>query len=101
MKLLLVAAALLALAAARPQARDGEAYIDEYSADNDGLGTYAFGFKTSNGIIRQENAILKNAGTEDEELEIRGTITWVDVDGKENSIVFVANKDGYQPQVSP
>ncbi|GLG94012.1 Endocuticle structural protein SgAbd-6 [Gryllus bimaculatus] len=58
-------------------------------------------FKTSNGIIRQENAILKNAGTDDEELEIRGTITWVDVDGKENSIVFVANKDGYQPQVSP
>ncbi|GLG95508.1 Endocuticle structural protein SgAbd-6, partial [Gryllus bimaculatus] len=58
-------------------------------------------FKTSNGIIRQENAILKNAGTEDEELEVRGTITWIGADGRENSIVFVANKDGYQPQVSP
>ncbi|XP_046979765.1 endocuticle structural protein SgAbd-6 [Schistocerca americana] len=97
MKLLLVAAALIAVVAARPQ-KPGEAVILEQSIDNDGLGQYTFGFKTSDGLIRQEQGVVKNQGTENEALEVRGTITWKGADGKDYSINFIADENGFQPQ---
>ncbi|XP_067000850.1 endocuticle structural protein SgAbd-6 [Anabrus simplex] len=101
MKIALVLAVTLAVcyAAPRPQ-KPGEPYIEEQTIENDGLGSYHFGFKTSNGIIRQEDAITKNEGTNDEIIEVRGTVTWLDADNKERTLIFVANEDGFQPEVS-
>lgn len=55
-------------------------------------------FETSDGVSRSETGELKNAGTEDEAIVVRGTIKWVADDGQEYSLNFVADENGYQPE---
>ena len=59
-----------------------------------------FRFQTSDGISRNEEGILKNAGTENEALEVKGRYTYKGPDGKDVTVDFVANENGYQPRVS-
>lgn len=54
-------------------------------------------YETSDGTSRSEEAELKNAGTEDETLVIRGTISWVAPDGVTYTISFIADENGFQP----
>ncbi|XP_069674205.1 endocuticle structural glycoprotein SgAbd-5-like [Periplaneta americana] len=98
MKLTLVFAAILAVAVAVPQSGK-DAQITAYSNDV-GLDGYNFAFQTSDGISRNEQGTLKNPGTENEAIEVRGTYTYKGVDGKDYTVNFVANENGYQPQVS-
>lgn len=49
-------------------------------------------------MSRQETGELKNVGTEDEALVVRGTIKWIAADGQEYSINFVADENGFQPE---
>lgn len=55
-------------------------------------------YETSDGISRQEEAEIKNAGTENEALSVKGSISWVAPDGVTYTINFVADENGYQPQ---
>lgn len=55
-------------------------------------------YETSDGISRSEEAELKNAGTENETLVIKGTISWVAPDGQTYTINFIADENGFQPQ---
>lgn len=57
-------------------------------------------FRTSDGIVRQEQGQLKNAGTENEAIEVRGSFTYKDDLGAEHTINFLADENGYQPQVA-
>lgn len=59
-----------------------------------------FRFQTSDGISRNEEGILKNPGTENEALEVKGRYTYKGPDGKDVTVEFVANENGYQPRVS-
>ncbi|PSN37821.1 hypothetical protein C0J52_22587 [Blattella germanica] len=61
---------------------------------------YVFSFQTSDGISREEAGQLKNAGSENEAIEVRGSYTYKGVDGKDYKVEFVANENGYQPVVS-
>lgn len=59
-----------------------------------------FSFQTSDGIVRNEEGILKNVGTENEALEVKGSYTYKGPDGKDVTVEFVANENGYQPRVT-
>ncbi|XP_046979615.1 endocuticle structural glycoprotein SgAbd-5 [Schistocerca americana] len=98
MKLILILSAVVVAALAVPQSGK-DATIVELTNDNDGLGQYNFAYRTSDGIARQEQGALKNAGSENEAIEVQGSYTYKGVDGKDYTVTFVANENGYQPRV--
>lgn len=55
-------------------------------------------YETSDGITRQEQAELKNAGTEQEALSVRGSVSWVAPDGQTYTLHYIADENGFQPQ---
>lgn len=55
-------------------------------------------YETSNGISRQEQAELKNAGTDQEALNVKGSVTWTAPDGQVFTLNFVADENGYRPE---
>ncbi|XP_017862964.1 PREDICTED: endocuticle structural protein SgAbd-6-like [Drosophila arizonae] len=97
-KMMLVAALLLLAAAscsARPQ---NDVEVVEYESDNIGIGGYKFSYKLSDGTTRTEEAVINNAGTENESLSVRGSVSWVAPDGQTYTINFVADENGFQPE---
>ncbi|XP_017010529.1 endocuticle structural protein SgAbd-6 [Drosophila takahashii] len=99
MKLMLVVgsmALILALASARPQ--NDAVEVLEYESENTGLGGYKFSYKLSDGTSRTEEGTVNNAGTENESISIRGSVSWVAPDGQTYTINFVADENGFQPQ---
>lgn len=57
----------------------------------------SFSYETSNGISRSEQAEIRNAGSENEAIAVRGTISWIAADGEKYTIDFVADENGFQP----
>lgn len=57
-----------------------------------------FRFETSDGISRQETAELKDIGTEEKALSVRGSVTWTGPDGQTYTLNYVADENGYQPE---
>ncbi|KAJ0179055.1 hypothetical protein K1T71_005830 [Dendrolimus kikuchii] len=55
-------------------------------------------YETSNGISEQAQGVLKNVGSENEALEVRGQFSYTGVDGVVYSVTYVANENGFQPQ---
>lgn len=55
-------------------------------------------YEQSDGVSRSEEAVLKNAGTEQEALEVRGVISWTAPDGEVYTLNFVADENGYHPE---
>ncbi|KAF7269296.1 endocuticle structural protein SgAbd-6-like [Rhynchophorus ferrugineus] len=82
---------------AAPQQNPKDATIVKYESDNDGISGYKFNFETSDGVSRSETGELKNPGTDNEALVVRGTISWTGADGTKYSIDFVADENGFQP----
>ncbi|XP_055373466.1 endocuticle structural protein SgAbd-6-like [Condylostylus longicornis] len=98
MKFAIVFAALLAVTLAAPLDSPQEAQVLKSEFDNIGVDGYKFAFETSDGTSRQEQAELKNVGTEEEGISVRGSVSWVDADGQTYSLNYVADENGYQPQ---
>lgn len=55
-------------------------------------------YETSHGISHQEQGQLKNAGSDNEALEVRGQYTWVAPDGQQFAIQYIADENGFRPQ---
>lgn len=55
-------------------------------------------YETSNGIGQQESAQLKDAGTDDEALSVQGSFYYTGDDGVVYQVVYIADKNGFQPQ---
>ncbi|XP_055373347.1 endocuticle structural protein SgAbd-6-like [Condylostylus longicornis] len=66
--------------------------------DNIGVDGYRFSYETSDGISRQEEGQLKNPGTEQEAISVRGSVSWVADDGQTYTLTYVADENGYQPE---
>ncbi|XP_059616146.1 flexible cuticle protein 12-like [Phlebotomus argentipes] len=100
MKTIIILAVVVAFALGAPQAVDDSrnAQILRYETDNIGVDGYRYAFETSDGISRQEEAELKNVGTENEAISVRGSYSWVAPDGQTYTINFVADENGYQPE---
>jgi Insect cuticle protein len=54
--------------------------------------------ETSDGVKREEEGVLKNVGTENEALSVRGSFQFVGDDGQTYTVNFVADENGYQPE---
>ncbi|KAG4077583.1 hypothetical protein HA402_003010 [Bradysia odoriphaga] len=97
MKMFIVLVAVLAVALAAPLDEPQNAQILKYENDNIGVDGYNFAYETSDGVSRSEQAELKNPGTEQEALSVRGTITWTAADGVQYTLNYIADENGFQP----
>ncbi|XP_045446755.1 flexible cuticle protein 12-like [Melitaea cinxia] len=98
MKSFIVLALFVAVAVAAPANPDADAQIVSYRSDNIGVDGYGYEIETSNGIKQSESGTLKNVGTEDEALEVRGQYSYPGPDGVAYLVVYIANEKGFQPQ---
>lgn len=55
-------------------------------------------YETSDGQSRDEEAQLKNIGTEQEAISVRGSYSFVAPDGQTYTVNFVADENGFQPE---
>jgi len=98
MKMFIVFVAVLAVALAAPIDDSKNAQILKYENDNIGIDGYNFAYETSDGVSRSEQAELKNVGTEQEALSVKGTVTWIAADGVEYTLNYIADENGFQPE---
>lgn len=59
---------------------------------------FDYSYETSDGIARYEQGALKNVGTENEALETRGSYSYVGSDGKQYTVNYVADENGFRPE---
>lgn len=59
---------------------------------------FNYSFETSNGIKREESAVVNNLGSDAESIAIKGTVSWIADDGQTYTLNFVADENGFQPQ---
>lgn len=57
-----------------------------------------FSFETSDGVSKSETGEVKNAGTDEEFIAVRGTISWTDNDGQVFTLNYVADDTGFHPE---
>ncbi|XP_034658672.1 larval cuticle protein 65Ag1-like [Drosophila subobscura] len=93
MKFVIVLAfALFAVAAARPNAVE----IVRQNSDV-GVESYNYGLETSDGTKKEEKGELKNLGHEDEAIVVHGSYSFVADDGVTYTVTYVADENGFQP----
>lgn len=61
------------------------------------MNVFFYSYETSDGVSRSEVAEIKNPGTDNEILVVRGTIAWIGADGQQYKIDFVADEEGFKP----
>ncbi|XP_017070750.1 larval cuticle protein 65Ag1-like [Drosophila eugracilis] len=59
---------------------------------------YSFDWATNDGQAAQAKGELKNVGTDQEALSVQGSYRYVDNDGVEHSLSYIADENGFQPQ---
>ncbi|KAF9414331.1 hypothetical protein HW555_007728 [Spodoptera exigua] len=99
-KIVLIALAMFAMAAAAPQQgnpAEHPVYILKQDSDITPDG-YTFDFETSDGTARQEKGTLKQVGENHQALEVSGSYKYVGTDGLIYTVNFVADEHGFQPQ---
>ncbi|XP_064551655.1 larval cuticle protein 1 isoform X2 [Drosophila montana] len=61
-------------------------------------GSYHFFYQGEDGTHRDETAVVQNAGTDDAFLEVSGTYSYFDADGKEVVVNYKADNHGFVPE---
>lgn len=74
--------------------------ILSYENENNGDGSYKYSYETENGIKAEEQGELKNKGTDNEIQSVRGSYSYTGPDGVLYSVNYIADENGFQPQVS-
>ncbi|XP_039485130.2 larval cuticle protein 65Ag1-like isoform X1 [Drosophila santomea] len=92
----IVFAALFAVVLAAPTS-DADVTILRLESDVQPEG-YNFALETSDGKKHEEQGQLKNAGTEDEAIVVRGSYSFVADDGQTYTVNYVADENGFQPE---
>ncbi|KAJ0179913.1 hypothetical protein K1T71_004504 [Dendrolimus kikuchii] len=101
MKLLFVlcAISLAAASAPPPGVYSDKAEVVKYENDNPGFGGYRYEFKQTDGTEQEQSGVIKNEGSKDESLAVRGSFSWVGPDGVKYTVTYVADEGGYQPEI--
>lgn len=71
--------------------------IVESGSDHKIDGSYSFHYRGADGSFREETAVVKNAGTDHEFLEITGAYSYFDTDDKEVVVHYKADDHGFVP----
>ena len=61
---------------------------------------FNYSFEQSDGQKREEQAELKNAGTENEAISVRGSFSFVGDDGQTYTVTYIADENGFQPSAA-
>lgn len=56
-------------------------------------------FEQDDGTKQEQQGQLINEGSEDEYLSVKGSFTWIGPDGVTYRVTYVADKNGYQPEI--
>lgn len=59
--------------------------------------SYQYAYETSKGIKAEESGLLKNAGSEQEAIEAKGSFSYVSPEGENIALSYIANENGFQP----
>ena len=87
----------MALAVAAPQGDRDVVVVRELLHNNIGVDGYQYNYELSDGQKKEESAELRNAGTDDEALVVRGSFSWVDANGQLHTIEYTADENGFHP----
>ncbi|KAI5631977.1 insect cuticle protein domain-containing protein [Phthorimaea operculella] len=96
---LFVVLALVAVASAAPQLNPQDVQIVRYDIDNGSPDGYNFAYELSDGSKHEEQGQLKNQGTENEAISVRGQYSWVGPDGVTYTVTYIADENGFQPTI--
>ncbi|KAM7356045.1 larval cuticle protein 65Ag1-like [Cochliomyia hominivorax] len=96
MKFIIVFAALFAVALAAPPHHE-EATILK-SESEVGPESFQYAYATSDGVEAEAQGKLKNVGTEEEAIVVKGSFSFVADDGQTYTVNYVADENGFQPQ---
>lgn len=91
--------ALVCIAAAAPQFVQEPIPILKSNAEVNQDGSYKYEFETGNGIQAAENGYLKNLGAEGAQAA-QGYYQYISPEGIPIQVTYVADENGFQPQVS-
>ncbi|XP_059060092.1 endocuticle structural glycoprotein SgAbd-5-like [Achroia grisella] len=75
-----------------------QADIVRYENDNTGLGNFRYFFEQTDGTRHEQIGELRNAGTENAYVVLRGFYSYVAPDGVLRVVKYVADENGYQPE---
>jgi loricrin len=59
--------------------------------------SYNYAYETSKGIRAEESGVLKNAGSEQEAIEAKGSFAYTSPEGENIEVQYIANELGFQP----
>ncbi|XP_055373232.1 larval cuticle protein 65Ag1-like [Condylostylus longicornis] len=90
--------AIFGITFAAPLDSPQNAQILRQELDNIGVDGYKFAYETSDGITREEQGELRNAGTDNEAISVRGSYSFVADDGQTYTITYIADENGFQPE---
>ncbi|XP_055846615.1 larval cuticle protein 65Ag1-like [Episyrphus balteatus] len=94
MKFAIVFVALFGLALAAP-AEEASIVRSISNVNADG---YQFAVETSDGKAHSEEGQIKNPGSEDEAISVKGQYSYIGDDGVTYSVSYIADENGFQPQ---
>lgn len=60
-------------------------------------GSYSWSYRGEDGSFREETAVVVNPGSEDQYLEVSGSYSFFDSEGKEVVVHYKADKNGFVP----
>lgn len=61
--------------------------------------TINYRFEQSDGTIREEQGELRNAGSENEALVMKGFYAWIGPDGIKYTVNYIADENGFKPTI--
>ncbi|KAJ8732051.1 hypothetical protein PYW08_014781 [Mythimna loreyi] len=100
--IILVALALVAVTIAAPVEEKRVVEIVEYKSQQEPDGSYSFYYKTSDGSIRQETGVVREARDEENNLKkvviVNGSYTVVDAEGNSDTVTYSADEAGYHAE---
>ncbi|XP_016975780.1 larval cuticle protein 65Ag1-like [Drosophila rhopaloa] len=94
MKFLIVFVALFAVALAAPASE-----VQVLRSESDvGPENFKYDWETSDGQKANAAGELRNVGSENESLAVRGSFSFVADDGQTYTVNYIADENGFQPQ---
>ncbi|XP_022218663.1 larval cuticle protein 65Ag1-like [Drosophila obscura] len=92
MKFLIVFVALFALALAAPPSVEVLRQVSDVGPES-----FSNSFETSDGTSAQAEGQLKNVGSENEAISVKGSYRFIADDGVTYEVTYIADENGFQP----